>query len=77
MCSAISPYAEARRPCGRRRSPIIAGEAFESEDFAAAKIAIFLASTIAGALGPSILWPKSEAAISETTPDGSRTQILA
>jgi NhaA family Na+:H+ antiporter len=40
----------------------IAGEAFpDTADYAAAKIAIFLASLIAGGLGVLILWPKSEA----------------
>ncbi|MGH9320599.1 MAG: Na+/H+ antiporter NhaA [Vicinamibacteria bacterium] len=48
---------------GFTMSLFIAGQAFESEaDFAAAKIAIFLASMIAGAVGVSILWPRTEAA---------------
>jgi NhaA family Na+:H+ antiporter len=43
-------------------SLFIAGEAFPREaDFAAAKIAVFLASLIAGILGVVILWPKPRA----------------
>ena len=39
-----------------------AGVAFpDPADYAAAKIAIFLASLIAGALGVLILWPRTEA----------------
>jgi len=41
-------------------SLFIAGEAFpDRADYAAAKIAIFLASLIAGGLGVLILWPKT------------------
>jgi len=41
-------------------SLFIAGEAFpNSTDFAAAKIAIFTASLIAGVVGTAILWPKN------------------
>lgn len=41
-------------------SLFIAGQSFPLEaDFAAAKIAIFLASLIAGGLGVLILWPRS------------------
>jgi NhaA family Na+:H+ antiporter len=44
---------------GFTMSLFIAGEAFpETADFAAAKIAIFLASLIAGGIGVSILWPR-------------------
>jgi len=43
-------------------SLFIAGVAFpDREDYAAAKIAIFLASLIAGAFGFMILWPRVEA----------------
>lgn len=46
---------------GFTMSLFIAGVAFpDQEDYAAAKIAIFLASLIAGALGMLILWRKSE-----------------
>jgi NhaA family Na+:H+ antiporter len=45
---------------GFTMSLFIAGEAFpDRADYAAAKIAIFLASLIAGALGVLILWPKT------------------
>jgi NhaA family Na+:H+ antiporter len=45
---------------GFTMSLFIAGEAFpDPPDFAAAKIAIFLASMLAGLVGASILWPKS------------------
>jgi NhaA family Na+:H+ antiporter len=45
---------------GFTMSLFIAGQAFpDPADFAAAKIAIFLASLIAGALGALILWPRS------------------
>ena len=48
---------------GFTMSLFIAGEAFPlTADFAAAKIAIFLASLIAGGLGALILWPKAEPA---------------
>jgi NhaA family Na+:H+ antiporter len=46
---------------GFTMSLFIAGQAFPAEaDFAAAKIAIFLASLIAGTLGVLILWPRAE-----------------
>ena len=46
---------------GFTMSLFIAGQAFDSEaDFAAAKIAIFGASTIAGAVGVAILWRRAE-----------------
>jgi NhaA family Na+:H+ antiporter len=46
---------------GFTMSLFIAGEAFpDPADFAAAKIAIFLASLIAGGLGALILWPRAE-----------------
>ena len=41
---------------GFTMSLFIAGQAFTGGDFAAAKIAIFLASLVAGALGIAILW---------------------
>ena len=48
---------------GFTMSLFIAGVAFpDRTDYAAAKIAIFLASLIAGVIGASILWRKSEAA---------------
>jgi NhaA family Na+:H+ antiporter len=44
---------------GFTMSLFIAGEAFQSEsDFSAAKLAIFIASLIAGVLGFLILWPR-------------------
>jgi len=47
---------------GFTMSLFIAGVAFpDPADYAAAKIAIFLASLIAGGLGVLILWPKAEA----------------
>jgi NhaA family Na+:H+ antiporter len=46
---------------GFTMSLFIAGVAFpDSQDYAAAKIAIFLASIVAGGIGMLILWPKSE-----------------
>ena len=43
-------------------SLFIAGVAFpDRANYAAAKIGIFLASLIAGALGVLVLWPKREA----------------
>jgi NhaA family Na+:H+ antiporter len=52
---------------GFTMSLFIAGEAFaEPTDFAAAKIAIFTASLIAGVLGTAILWPKVTAAAQDT-----------
>lgn len=46
---------------GFTMSLFIAGEAFPNPtDFTAAKIAIFMASIIAGVIGTSILWPKAE-----------------
>ena len=44
---------------GFTMSLFIAGQAFpDPKDYAAAKIAIFLASLLAGGLGTAILWPK-------------------
>ena len=55
---------------GFTMSLFIAGEAFaDAVDFAAAKIAIFTASIIAGVAGTAILWPR--AAGSETAAIGS------
>jgi NhaA family Na+:H+ antiporter len=46
---------------GFTMSLFIAGEAFQSEaDFSAAKLAIFIASLIAGVLGVVILWPREQ-----------------
>ena len=53
---------------GFTMSLFIAGQAFPGAEFAAAKIAIFLASLIAGALGVLILWPRAE---SEGKPAGA------
>jgi NhaA family Na+:H+ antiporter len=48
---------------GFTMSLFIAGQAFPAEtDFAAAKIAVFLASLIAGAVGALILWPRARPA---------------
>jgi NhaA family Na+:H+ antiporter len=47
---------------GFTMSLFIAGQAFPDEaDFAAAQIAIFLASIIAGLAGLAILWPRFDA----------------
>ncbi len=47
---------------GFTMSLFIAGEAFpDAADFAAAKIAIFSASLIAGVVGTAILWPRTDA----------------
>ena len=47
---------------GFTMSLFIAGEAFpDRADYAAAKVAIFLASLTAGGLGVLILWPRREA----------------
>ena len=55
---------------GFTMSLFIAGEAFpDPADFAAAKIAIFLASLTAGALGALILWPRTEPADGRAAPD--------
>lgn len=46
---------------GFTMSLFIAGEAFSKQaDYAAAKIAIFLASLLAGSLGVAIIWPREE-----------------
>jgi NhaA family Na+:H+ antiporter len=58
---------------GFTMSLFIASEAFvEPADFAAAKIAIFTASLLAGIAGTAILWPKAEAIdrIPDTTNGG-------
>jgi NhaA family Na+:H+ antiporter len=48
---------------GFTMSLFIAGSAFPVEaDFHAAKVAIFLASLIAGVLGMLVLWPRAAAA---------------
>jgi Na+:H+ antiporter, NhaA family len=45
---------------GFTMSLFIAGEAFDSaSDFSAAKLAIFIASFMAGLLGVLILWPRA------------------
>lgn len=44
---------------GFTMSLFIAGQAFEPPEFAAAKIAIFAASLLAGMLGTAILWPRA------------------
>ena len=54
-------------------SLFIAGVAFpDPRIYAAAKIAIFLASLIAGALGVLILWPKAEVNDDQTIADHPR-----
>jgi NhaA family Na+:H+ antiporter len=56
---------------GFTMSLFIAGAAFpDASEFAAAKIAIFLASLIAGALGAVILWPKRAAGEGSTDVNG-------
>ncbi len=58
---------------GFTMSLFIAGQAFpDPADFAAAKIAIFIASIIAGAAGLAILWHRREGAVVET-PDEHHT----
>ncbi len=56
---------------GFTMSLFIAGQAFQDpEDFAAAKIAVFIASILAGAVGAAVLWPRpTEEA--EAVPDTS------
>jgi NhaA family Na+:H+ antiporter len=55
---------------GFTMSLFIAGVAFpDPADYAAAKIAIFLASLIAGGIGALILWPKVEAIDEQGTND--------
>jgi NhaA family Na+:H+ antiporter len=59
---------------GFTMSLFIAGEAFPNpNDFAAAKIAIFVASLIAGIAGTATLWrqPSSQDSSTETNPDGA------
>jgi NhaA family Na+:H+ antiporter len=59
---------------GFTMSLFIAGQAFpDSADYAAAKIAIFLASLMAGGLGTAILWPREEGAILSPYVEGERT----
>ena len=68
---AVKPQAYSwRHPCGAGElggigftmSPFIAGAAFpDSTAYAAAKIAIFMASIIAGTVGAVVLWPKPKA----------------
>ena len=54
---------------GFTMSLFIAGQAFDSEsDFNAAKLAIFLASFMAGLLGVLILWPRAAASRGQATP---------
>jgi NhaA family Na+:H+ antiporter len=53
---------------GFTMSLFIAGQAFPQAEFAAAKIAIFLASLIAAGLGALILWPRAG---SEEEPAGA------
>jgi NhaA family Na+:H+ antiporter len=50
---------------GFTMSLFIAGQAFTGAEFAAAKIAIFTASLIAGVLGTLILWPRASLGIPE------------
>jgi len=58
---------------GFTMSLFIASEAFpDATDFAAAKIAIFLASIIAGTLGVAILWRRQEVTEAEV-PDEHHT----
>jgi NhaA family Na+:H+ antiporter len=57
---------------GFTMSLFIAGQAFpDAGDFAAAKVAIFLASMIAGVAGVAILWPRAAAEGSAAEPDRS------
>lgn len=54
---------------GFTMSLFIAGQAFpDAGDFAAAKIAVFIASILAGVVGAAILWPRKKEA-GEPTPD--------
>ncbi len=61
---------------GFTMSLFIAGQAFPSEtDFAAAKIAIFGASLVAGALGVLILWPRARARAEPVMSVGSASGV--
>jgi NhaA family Na+:H+ antiporter len=63
---------------GFTMSLFIAGQAFQSETtFAAAKIAIFVASLIAGSAGVAILWPRRGADRSDGTSIGSAASSSA
>ena len=57
---------------GFTMSLFIAGEAFESQsDFGAAKLAIFIASLMAGLVGVVILWPRPASRLTPGDPRGS------
>ena len=45
---------------GFTMSLFIAGQAYDGGDFAAAKVAVFIASIAAGAIGTAILWPRRQ-----------------
>ena len=53
---------------GFTMSLFIAGQAFDGDDFSAAKVAVFIASIAAGAIGTAILWPRKQTA-DEATPE--------
>jgi NhaA family Na+:H+ antiporter len=56
---------------GFTMSLFIAAQSFTGDDFSAAKIAIFLASLAAGALGVTVLWKRADLEqVSEPTPEG-------
>jgi len=59
---------------GFTMSLFIAGQALSGDDFAAAKIAIFLASVVAGALGSAILWKPATAEPGSESREGSSTE---
>jgi NhaA family Na+:H+ antiporter len=53
---------------GFTMSLFIAGQAFPPAEFAAAKIAIFVASLLAGSAGAAVLWPRRVAAAAAEAP---------
>lgn len=61
---------------GFTMSLFIAGQALRGADYAAAKLAIFAASVVAGTLGAAILWraPSASAQVSGTVSDGGAEQ---
>ena len=56
---------------GFTMSLFIAGQAFDAGDFAAAKIAVFLASILAAGAGVAILWSAGAARVAEPEPQPS------
>jgi NhaA family Na+:H+ antiporter len=59
---------------GFTMSLFIAAHSFTGDDFSAAKIAIFMASLVAGALGVTILWKRAE--LAPESEDGAASDII-